>query len=56
MAYSVVEAPYVFEYRKAMEEEGKKGPRRVRGIALFCRNTVRIEMRGNVCQARVRLD
>jgi nucleotide-binding universal stress UspA family protein len=24
MAYSVVEAPYVFEYRKAMEEEGKK--------------------------------
>jgi nucleotide-binding universal stress UspA family protein len=24
MAYSVVDAPYVFEYRKAMEEEGKK--------------------------------
>ena len=24
MAYSAVEAPYIFEYRKAMEEEGKK--------------------------------
>jgi nucleotide-binding universal stress UspA family protein len=24
MAYSVVDAPYVFEYRKAMEEEGRK--------------------------------
>lgn len=24
MAYSAVEAPYIFEYRKAMEEEGRK--------------------------------
>ena len=24
MAYSAVEAPYMFEYRKAMEEEGRK--------------------------------
>jgi len=24
MAYSTIEAPYIFEYRKAMEEEGRK--------------------------------
>jgi nucleotide-binding universal stress UspA family protein len=36
MAYSPVEAPYIFEYRKAMETEGgPKGCRRLFGVRAY---------------------
>ena len=56
MAYSAVEAPYIFEYRKAMEEEGKKVLADFCGIAAFRRDLMRIEMRGDVRRARLRRD
>jgi nucleotide-binding universal stress UspA family protein len=56
MAYSAVEAPYIFEYRKSDGRRRQKGPRRLRGIAAFRRDSMRIEMRGDVCRARLRRD